>query len=422
MTTSPYRAVIHCRMCGSQALEQVWDLGEQYVTDFLTEGQEGFRAPLVLLFCHACRLAQLRHTVERDLMYRTYYYRSGTSETMRAALSDVVERALEQITPLGATALKDWRCLKPDTTVLDIGANDGYLLQQYPASFHRVAVEPAGNIEPQGASAVVRDYFSYDAVAPSLPRGKAMIITSIAMFYDVDAPRPFLHSLARLLERDGVWVLQMNFTAPVMRSNAFDFLSHEHLTYWTLGTLQDLLRYEDMEVYDVEELPLNGGTYRVFIQHRGARPVTERAKGLISRDIAYETPQAWRQLKERVDRNGAALRALLARYAARGERVFVAGASTRGNSLLQYYRLGVAELPFAADRDPRKAGRKMVGTNITVISEEDAYAMKPAAFLLLPYSYLEQFVLRSREVFNSRIPFIVPLPEVKVVKVGGVQA
>ncbi len=413
-----HHAITHCRMCGSQALEEVWDLGSQFVTDFVAPGQEGFRAPLVLLFCHACRLAQLKHTVDRDLMYKTYYYRSSVSETMRAALTDVADRAMDAVMPAGMTALKDWRYLKPDTTVLDIGANDGYLLSRYPVSFHRVAVEPAKNIEvePGAANAVVRDYFSYDAVAPALPRGKAMISTSVAVFYDVDAPRPFVHDLARLLEPDGVWVLQMNFTPPVMRANAFDFISHEHLTYWTLPTLQDLLRYEDLEVYDVEELPLNGGTYRVFIQHRGARQVTEHARELIRRDMECETPEAWHALKARVDRNGDVLRAMLAGYAARGQRVFVAGASTRGNSLLQYYGLGVAELPFASDRDPRKAGRKMVGTDIPVISEEEAYAMKPDAWLLLPYSYLAQFLKRDREVFRAKSTFIVPLPDVMAVR------
>lgn len=405
-----YRQIIACRLCEAQDLEEVWDLGEQYVMDCLDESQEGFKAPLIVMLCRSCGLAQLQHTVNRDLMYRKYWYRSGTSETMRAALSEVVNRALDQLWPVHG----DRRTMTAPTTVLDIGANDGYLLQQYPASFHRVAVDPARNIKVLGASALIRDYFSYDAVRRALPLGKATITTSVAMFYDVDAPSPFIHDVARLLAPNGVWVCQQNFLGPVMRGNAFDFISHEHVALWEFPTFTKAVAGAGLQVFDLEEVPINGGTYRVYVGHQGSRSVSPRVAAALDRDVEYSSAHAWRAFKRRVNENGARLSYLLADIKAQGRTVAVLGASTRGNSLLQHYDLGVQDLPYASDRDPNKVGLVMAGTNIPIVSEEEARARKPDYFLVLPYSYIDQIAAREKDFVTRGGRFIVPLPNVKI--------
>ena len=155
MTTGkPFRAIDRCRLCGAKELDQVWNLGAQWVMDCLEEGQAGFKAPLVVMFCLACGLAQLEHTVDRDLMYKKYWYRSGTSETMKQALKDVVVGALQYVS------------LEPGDIVLDIGANDGELLSRFPDTVIKTGCEPANNLYEdleKVADVIIPTYWSYKA-------------------------------------------------------------------------------------------------------------------------------------------------------------------------------------------------------------------------------------------------------------------
>ena len=422
MKANAYRAIDCCRLCGSQDLEEVWDLGEQWVMDCLEEGQDGFKAPLVVVLCRGCGLAQLQHTVDRDLLYKDYWYRSGTSETMRAALKDVADAAIER----GKVKARD--------LVIDIGSNDSTLLNNYPPGVVCIGFEPAQNIDTRQTHRsgklndpvyyettdaderfTIKDFFSIQAYLKQFPKAKmhrAKAITSIAMFYDVDEPGLFIHAVTQLLARDGVWINQMNFVEPVMRHNAFDFLSAEHIALWDLSTFAKAVAKAGLEVFDLKELPLNGGTYRVYVGHRGRWPVSRWVADYLEMDGQYTSASAWQWFKRRVERNGEHLRGLLRDIRPTGKVVAVLGASTRGNSLLQYYGLSVADLPYASDRDPNKWGKTMVGTNIPIVSEEEARQRKPDYFLVLPYTYIEQIKARERDFLSRGGRFIIPLPDV----------
>lgn len=419
-----YQEITACRLCGSQDLEEVWDLGEQWVMDCLKEGQEGFKAPLVVVLCRGCCLAQLKHTVNRDLLYRKYFYRSGTSETMREALQEVADASQKQV------------LLKPHDIVLDIGSNDSFLLHQFTSGkLTLVGFEPAENIvetigrtrksvgdwnyiEGSGGPehTVITDYFTRAGFQRYFMNRQAAIVTSVAMFYDVDNPNQFINDVAQLLALDGVWINQMNFVGPVMRSNAFDFISHEHVALWDLWTFEKAVLQAGLEVFDLQELPLNGGTYRVYIGHKGHRPITSRVFECLSKDGGFGSADAWRAFKTRVEMNGMRLRRVLADIQAQGKTVAVLGASTRGNSLLQAYNLSVAVLPYASDRDPHKFGKKMAGTKIPIVSEEEARQRRPDYFLVLPYSYIDQIRARETDFLSRGGRFIVPLPQAKILE------
>ena len=396
-----YRQIIACRLCGSSDLEEVWNLGEQWVVDFLEEGQEGFTAPLFVVLCRGCGLAQLRHTVDRDLMYKNYWYRSGTSETMRAALNNTVQGALAR---LGRDPL----------VVLDIGANDGTLLGFLLGVPARIAFEPAKNIQVANATRVYQDYFTRIAIPDW--HNRVDLVFSVAMFYDVSDPLLFIENIGWLLRKNGIWVCQMNFVGPVMRDNTFDFLSHEHVTLWSLPVFAKAVAEAGLEVFHLQELPLNGGTYRVYVGHRGRWPVSSYVADYLAMDGQHTSASAWRCFKRRVDFNAERLRQILDDLKSQGKTVAVLGASTRGNSLLQYYKLSVDDLPYASDRDPRKVGRKMAGTNIPIVSEEEARGRHPDYFLILPYSYVAQIQEREREFLRQGGRFIVPLPRARILE------
>ena len=403
-----YREQKFCRLCTSTELTTVMDMGEQAVIDFPSWQDAGVKAPLCIAVCEACGLAQLRETVRRDFMYRHYWYRSGTSDTMVLALESVV-KAARGLVPLTG-----------DDVVMDIGANDGTLLSYYPQDVVRVAVEPSQMaVSIEMADYRVFDYFSLEAVRgvtrDITESQRVKIVTSIAMFYDVDRPLDFMADVAEILHPEGIWINQMNYLPVVMDNNAFDFISHEHLTHWTLRTISWGLKKVGLEVFDMDTLPLNGGTARFYIQHKGVRAVSSKVGGYAKEACGYDKPDVWKDFAERVEKNGVRLRGTIRDIVASGKKVYVYGASTRGSTLLQHYGLDSTMLPYAADKDKAKWGRYMVGTGIKIISEEAARANLPDYFLVLPYSYIEEFKRRETEFLGRGGQFIVPLPEVHFV-------
>jgi len=390
MVNNVYREQRFCRLCLGNTLELVWDLGEQYLMDCVDDDDNGVTAPVVIVECSRCGLAQLAHTVDRERLYRHYWYRSGTSGTMRLALDAIANAAVGEVHEGGGVE-----------QVVDIGANDGYLLSCFPPEWYKIGVEPS-QIQPEGADTKIQNYFSYEHVAAGLD-GPAKVVTSIAMFYDVDRPLDFMQDVADILHPQGVWINQMNYLPSCVSNNAFDFISHEHLTYWTLRTFDAALSKVGLEVYKAEKLQINGGTIRMYIQHIGTRPK-------VGSDVHWsDSPVNWRGFRARVDDNGARLVSLMA-----GKRVFAYGASTRGNSLLQYYGINSDQLECAADKDERKWGKRMAGTGIPITSEDTARQMQPDAFLVLPYSYAYEFVERERQYLERGGKFIIPLPNATV--------
>jgi SAM-dependent methyltransferase len=399
-----------CRRCRSQHLQTVWDLGQQYLADCLAPGETGRQAPLEVVRCGDCGLAQLAHALDRSALYSRYYYRSSISETMRKALEDVRDTALA-FSPVGSPG-----------RVLDIGCNDGYLLSLFPTSWTRCGIDPSDipveHLPNEGRPNIVRGYFPEAAKAwRAWKRASFDVITSVAMIYDVPNPLDFCKTVNRLLRPGGIWVNQLNTLAECMKRNAFDFISHEHLTYWTICDLISIAQEAGLQVLDAQELELNGGTTRLVFKKSPTRVTPDQhTVELQVQEIqeGYTGPEtglaAWAALKNRVDANGQRLRTLVNSMG----RVFVRGASTRGNGLLQYYGLSVQNLPLAADRDPRKWGKVMAGTNIPIMSEDQAKAQEPDAFLILPYSYLDQFLMRDKEWLLMGGKYIVPLPEARV--------
>ena len=411
-----FRAIHFCRLCTGVRLDDIWDLGEQAVADFPFAQSVITRpvlmVPLRLVRCVNCGLVQLAYTVDREAMYENYYYRSGVSKTMREALEGVVYGAMARV------ELRKW------DAVLDIGCNDGELLNNYSNHLTRIGIDPSNITAAMGRGPIinagvppilVHNYFSYGAVS-QVWRENVKIITSVAMFYDVDRPLDFMADVADVLHPSGVWVNQLNYVPSIMENNAFDFISHEHLTYWDMTLMGDWLAKVGLEIFDVELLPLNGGTARFYIQHKGVRPVTKQVSQMREIEKDLRGDGMWRQFRQRIDLNGEILRNMIEEAKRAGKVVAVLGASTRGNSLLQYYGLGVEQLPYASDRDPAKWGRKMVRTDIPIISEEEARARKPDYFLVLPYSYIDEIAVREKEYLSNGGKLIVPLPWARVVE------
>lgn len=393
-----------CRLCGSKTLEHVHSFGDLFVSNFVDERdiRNGVRAPLDLVMCGACSLIQLRHTAPMELMYsRHYWYRSGVTDTMRAALRDVsraVEAAVE---------------LKPGDTVLDIGANDGTLLATYEAKgIRRVGCEPADNLIDSlksNAEHAIHDFWgigAYERLARAAGFGKAKAITALGMFYDLEDPNSFIADARAALADDGVFVAQLMCLASMIEKNDLGNVCHEHLEYYSLDSLKFLFERNGLEMFRIEENAVNGGSYRIFCRpHRGT-------------GIAYDERIALADVKafvRRVDENKRRCVDFIRDAVAKGKVVYVYGASTKGNTILQYYGLDSTLIAAAAERSPEKWGKYTIGTGIPIVPEEDARRANPDYFLVLPWAFFDEFYEREREWRMKGGKFIVPLSEFRVV-------
>lgn len=403
-----------CRSCGNPDLRFVLWLGNQYIVNF-PEGdskEECLRGPLEVVLCgdRNCSLVQLRHTVNPDLLFRQFWYKSGITETMRRALADITAEAEHR----AALAAGD--------IVVDIGTNDGTLLRTYTVpGLVTVGFEPAVNLfaeASQGTSRIIGDYFNRAGFEKHFPGKKAKAVTSIAMFYDLEEPNRFVNDIENVLAKDGVWINQMNYLGSMLKLNAFDNISHEHLGYYSLSSLQYLLSRHNLEVVDTELNDINGGSFRTLVSHRGAFPVHQRVRDLQESEKHLTEFQIYEAFAKRLEALRDQTRTFIGAELEKGKKVYAYGASTRGNSLMQYFGLDQNWIRAAAERNPAKFGKKTAGTNIPIISEDQARAQKPDYFLVLPWAFINEFVARETSFLQRGGKFIVPLPEFRVIGAG----
>jgi SAM-dependent methyltransferase len=404
----PLSVVEHtkCRLCGSQDLEDCLSLGEQYINDFVPPEQVGMgrTAPLDLIICRNCTLIQLKHTAPQELLYtRHYWYRSGVTETMRAALRDVASCAENEVG------------LKPGDAILDIGANDGTLLKSFEVpDLVRIGCEPANNLIDSLKAATphaMHDFWEYESFVEHCKKWgvppKAKAITALGMFYDMDDPNQFVRDARKALAPGGVFIAQLMCLASMLEKNDVGNICHEHIEYYSLESLRYLFETNGLEIYKIEENEVNGGSYRLFSRHldKGSIPFDE-----------HFTQQDLQAFKNRIDQNRDRCVSFITEEVAKGKTVYVYGASTKGNVILQYYGLDTSLITAAAERSPEKWGKYTIGSWIPIVSEEEARAAQPDYFLVLPYAFFNEMYERESEWRSKGGKFLVPLPEFRVVE------
>ena len=412
-----------CRLCGSKDLTPIFDLGPQMLAShFHSENNKDRiptrRVPLELVRCNperdenSCGLVQLKHTFPSELMYTEYWYRSGVNQTMKVALKNLADDATS------------FTSLKAGDVVVDIGCNDGTLLKAYEvAGLTKLGFDPAQNFNPADDVGFERipTYFNRKSYTEAQGTKKAKIVTSIAMFYDLEDPSSFTQDVADILDDDGIWVLQMADLPNMLVNNMFDNICHEHLCYYHLAPLEILLGKHGLKLVDIEMNAVNGSSYRLYIRKNKGQSAKPEAMDRISKVRFYEfnlgldTDAPYLRFKADTEKNKHDLIFFINQVREQGKTVFVYGASTKGNVLLQYCGLTEKEIPFAADRNPMKFGTRTLGSDIPIISEEDARKKKPDFFLVLPYHFLPEMLEREQEFLKRGGKFIVPVPHVRTV-------
>ncbi|MEK7180791.1 MAG: class I SAM-dependent methyltransferase [Patescibacteria group bacterium] len=422
MENSDLRTITQCRSCGFKNLESIFSLGDLFVSNFI-DGTEKFdfkRYPLELVLCNAksggCGLLQLRDTVSNEIMYRNYWYRSGANQTMTSALSEIAQTA-GIIRPVNSS---DY--------VIDIGCNDGTLIRAYSIKgLKKIGFEPARNLVPVAelsAFKVINDFFNKEVWEKEFPGKKAKIITAIAMFYDLDNPNKFIADIVHCLDEDGIFIIQMSYLPLMLSQNAFDNICHEHLEYYSLFSLENLLKRHGLEVFDVGLNDVNGGSFRIFIKHQNSGAGIEKNPGADERvrnlrnsenKLGLNDRKVYADFAFRVSDIKTRTLQFIREENSKGKKIYIYGASTKGNTLLQFYGIDSSMVPFAAERSQSKWGKKTIGSLISIISEEQARNDHPDYFLVLPWHFMKEFLNRESQFLARGGKFIIPLPELKVI-------
>jgi SAM-dependent methyltransferase len=408
------RRIEMCRICHSDKLTPLFSLGKQYVNNFIRPEELDYCvvAPLDLVFCEICTLVQLRHTAPQELLYSGYYwYKSGVTETMRDALKNVANGIDRKIS------------LNKGDVVLDIGSNDGTFLRCFSdLDLILVGVEPASNLIKEGNKGLtyfINDFWNIESYMTTVGK-KAKVITALGMFYDMDDPNQFIADVEQALTHDGIFVAQLMCLSNMIQSNDVGNICHEHLEYYSFKSLEFLFNNNNLEITDVEINNVNGGSYRIFARKMGSiNKLDEDASSRVSevRDTEkYLTRKSvYHDFFLRLEENKRRCVSFIEDVVAKGKKVWVYGASTKGNVILQYYGLDNRLIEAAAEKSPWKWGKYTVGSMVPCVSEEEARDAQPDYFLVLPYAFLDEFYERESEWRRKGGKFIVPLPEFKVI-------
>lgn len=416
------KTVTTCRVCGSSSLTKVIDLGEQYLQgSFVKPGKEmpsTRKIPCVLVRCNpeldenACGLLQMQHSVPPEILYAAYWYRSGTNNTMKNHLKEIVETVTSIVK-------------KKDAIVLDIGCNDGTLLNYYPTAFMRYGVDPSDVAQTiaNGDITVVQDIFPSKKLVETLEGRSLDIITSIAMFYDLESPVDFVKGIKQMLSSKGVWVFEMSYMPRMLELNSYDTICHEHLEYYSLAVIETILRKAGMKLFKISFNDINGGSIRCYATHDSSIAYDTKEDidflNIIRQkefDLELDTAKPYQKFKEDIEVVKEELYNLLEKLNKEGKVIHIYGASTKGNTILQWCNIDKKIIPYAAERNPEKYGAKTLGTDIDIISEEESRAMKPDYYLVLPWHFREEFIEREEAALNNGTGFIFPLPTVHVFK------
>jgi NDP-4-keto-2,6-dideoxyhexose 3-C-methyltransferase len=403
-----YKTRDTCRACSGDLVE-ILDLGMIAMSDFVTaDTTEVIKAPLTLVRCTQCDLVQLKDTINQDEMYRQYWYQSGFNKTMIQWLRELKDQALSFVT------------LEPGDTVIDIGANDGTFLGFFDKDINRVGVDPAKNLREvaeQQCDLFINDYFTYQSEVP-----KAKLITSIAMFYDLEDPGQFVEDIKKQLTEDGIWVIQMMDLLSMFKTNAFDNICHEHLEYYSLHALSTLLKKHGLEIFHAEHNEVNGGSIRVVVSWPDSgRTINASVQELLNLEDEYfgsfEDP--FQAFNERIGVLKDTVVNFIKDINAKGDKIYVMGASTKGNTLLQYFGLDYTNIPYAAEVSKDKFGKTTVASNIPIIAEYRALKLNPKYFLILPWTFTETFRRIHKDYLDRGGKFLVPCPEPTLITKDG---
>ncbi len=410
-----FRKIKHCRICNNKNLKEVINLGNQYIQgSFIKKNLPKpyeKKIPLRLVLCSKCTLVQLLHTTNKEILYRNYWYESGINKTMRNHLKQLVK-----------SIIKFKKKNNKNFNVLDIGCNDGTLLGYYPNKFNKYGIDPSQIIEKINKKKVniIKDFFP-----PKKKSNKFKIkfdfITSIAMFYDLDDPNKFVKKIKKHLSKNGIWIFELSYLIDMLKLNSFDTICHEHLEYYSLHSLNYLMKKHSLKIFKVTKNSINGGSIRCYVTHEDNISFDQiKNYTLIEKMLKHEkkikisNTYIYKNFFKEITKIKKELNILIKKIINKNEKIYILGASTKGNTILQFLNIDSKTIQYVVERNKEKIGAKTIGSNIKIISEME-FNKNPSNYqLVLPWHFKSEILKREKKFLKNNGNLIFPLPKIEI--------
>jgi len=402
-----------CRVCQGHKLDEIINLGNQPLSGVFPQDSNELISSgnLQLMRCAECGLVQLGTSFSSEEMYgENYGYRSGLNSMMVNHLERIAQGLVRKID------------FKDHDVICDIGSNDGTFLKNFEGkNLKLIGIDPTAKKYLDHYSkdvTVVSDFFSADNYFTHQPR-EAKLVTSIAMFYDLEDPVSFARQVNKVLCEDGFWLIEMSYAPWMQTSGAYDTICHEHLEYYSLADLTNILTLSSFYIQDVSTNAINGGSITVLarkISQAAQNPSGEYYGWLLGQENKnrVNTLESWKDFAQTVESRRDSLRSLVFEIVDAGKTIYGLGASTKGNVLLNYSQLDYSLISLIGEVNPYKFGRVTPGSHIPIVPEQDILNMQPDYLLFLPWHFRENAIQKYSSYLTDGGRFIFPLPSVEV--------
>jgi len=412
-----YSKIKECRICKNKNLKIIIDLKSQYIQgSFIKKNYPkpySKKIPLKLVFCNKCFLVQLLHTTNKEILYKNYWYSSGINQTMKTHLKKLVNL-------ICAIKRKETK----NIDVLDIGCNDGTLLNYFPKSINKYGIDPSQIIKKidKKKITVIKDFFPPKKENLQSLKIKFDLITSIAMFYDINDPNLFVKNIKYYLKNKGIWVFELSYLVDMLKLNSFDTICHEHLEYYSLQTLNYLMKKNGLKIFNLSRNSINGGSIRCFVTHEknsiyDKKQNIYKIKKLIKNEkkLKINSLYPYKKFYKNILKIKFDLKQLILSIKKNDKSIFILGASTKGNTILQFLNLNSKIIKYAVERNKQKIGAITIGSNIKIISEQMSKRLNPDYYLVLPWHFKNEILNREKEFVRKGGNLIFPLPKIQII-------
>ncbi len=408
-----------CRICGNSKIVSLLNLGDQALTGVFPkkESEKITIGPLELVKCQetkdgkTCGLVQLAHTYSKSEMYGSNYgYRSSLNKLMLKHLTEKAKQIEKTVK------------LKSGDVILDIGSNDGSFLRNFSKKLKLVGIDPTGFVQyyPKHIS-FLPHFFSAELYNKNFPNSKAKVVTSIAMFYDLDSPLDFARDISSILDTEGVWITEQSYLPKMLEMNSYDTICHEHLEYYSLKQIKWIADKVGLKIIDVEFNNINGGSFSVILAKENSplKVNNKKVNSILDKEIkmGMNSNKPIAAFNERLKKSRIDLLNFLNKTKKEGKAIMGYGASTKGNVLLQFCKLNKNHLPFIGEVNSSKFGSFTPQTLIPIIDEKELKKMKPDYLLVLPWHFRKIIIEKEQKYLKSGGVIVFPLPKLELYKI-----
>ena len=401
----------NCRNCSSKKIENVFSLGNLFYTGkFFKKNKNPKKGPINVVLCNACKLLQLGNNFDTKYLYGPDYgYQTGINATMTKHVKKVTEVLIKKTK------------IKKDDLVLDIASNDGTLLNFYNKNIITFGIDPLVDKFSKKYKKInykISDFFSGNKIKKIIFNKKFKIITALSVFYDLKKPNKFLADAESILDDEGIFLLEFADLGSIIKLNMFDTFCHEHLEYYSVKIISQMCFKNKLRLFDVKYNNINGGSAQLFICKKNAlyrnNQVSLNSAFSYEKKLKLEKKTTFINFFKKINSIKNQLSLFIKKEKNKNKSIHCYGASTKGNVLLQYFKLDNSLIDYAAERNPEKYNLFTPGSKIKIISEKLSREKKPNYYLVLPWHFKKEILKREVATIKKGSKFIFPLPKFKI--------